>query len=72
MTGYRSKQRYTTATVYVDLATGLGYVHLQKSTSAKETVESGGVSIHADNGVFKANLWLEHARYRIKPSGLLD
>jgi hypothetical protein len=29
MTGYRTKQRYTTATVYVDQATGLGYVHLQ-------------------------------------------
>ena len=72
MTGYRTKQRYTTATVYVDQSTGLGYVHLQKSTSAEETVESKkafeafarshGVSItqyHADNGIFKANLWLE-------------
>jgi hypothetical protein len=72
MSGYRTKQRYTTATVYVDQATGLGYVHLQKSTSAEETVEgkkayeafarSHGVSIlqyHADNGIFKANLWFE-------------
>jgi hypothetical protein len=66
------KQRYTTATVYVDQSTGLGYVHLQKSPSADETVESKkafeafarshGVSItqyHADNGIFKASLWLE-------------
>jgi hypothetical protein len=72
MTGYRTKQRYTTATVYVDQATGLGYVHLQKSTSAEETVDSKkafealakshGVFIlqyNADNGIFKANLWLE-------------
>jgi transposase InsO family protein len=72
MTGYRTKQRYTTATVYVDQSTGLGYVHLQKSPSAEETVESKkafeafarshGVSItqyHADNGIFKASLWLE-------------
>jgi hypothetical protein len=62
----------TTAKVYVDQATGLGYVHLQKSTSAEETVESKkafeayarshGISIllyQADNGIFKANSWLE-------------
>jgi hypothetical protein len=72
MTGYRTKQRYTTATVYVDQATGRGYVHPQKSTSIEETVESKkafeafarshGVPIlqyHADNGIFKANLWLD-------------
>jgi hypothetical protein len=72
MTGFRTKLRYTTATVYVDQATRLGYFHLQKSTSAEETLESKkafesfarshGISIlqyHADNGIFKANAWMD-------------
>jgi hypothetical protein len=72
MTGYRTKQRYITTTVYVDQFTELGYVHLQPSTSAEETVESKkafeafarlhGESItryHADNGIFQASLWLD-------------
>ena len=75
MTGFRTKQRYNAATVFVDQATGLGYVHLQKSTTAEETIQSKkafeafarshGVTIHhyhADNGIFKTHLWADSCR----------
>ena len=60
--------RYTVATVFIDHYSGLGQVHLQKSTSAIETVQAKqaferyaathGVLIrhyHADNGCFTDN-----------------
>jgi hypothetical protein len=56
----------------VDHASRLGYVYLQKSADADETIkgkiafesyaESRGVTIrayHADNGIFRANKWLQ-------------
>jgi hypothetical protein len=65
ITGALTTKRYNYATVYVDQATRLGYVHLQKGAMAEETLEgkkafeayarSHGVSIktyHADNGIF--------------------
>ena len=71
MTGIPTKQRYTSATIYVDQATRYTYVHLQYSTTAAETVEgkqkfelhmaSMGHKVlhyHADNGIFAANQWL--------------
>ena len=67
MTGRPTTKRYKCATVYVDQATGLGYVHLQQSTGVEETLEGKmaferyaaqyGVkkhAYHADNGVFAA------------------
>ena len=70
ITGTLTKQRYKYATVFVDQATRYGYVHLQRTATADETIEakkafeaklaSFGVTVkgyHADNGVFKANKW---------------
>jgi len=37
--GKLTKSRYTAATIYVDQYTGYGYVHLQKGTTAEETLE---------------------------------
>ena len=39
MTGILTKQRYQFSMVYVDQATRLGYVYLQKTASAEETLE---------------------------------
>jgi hypothetical protein len=39
MVGFITKDRYRYATVYVDQASGLGYVHLQKTSTASETLE---------------------------------
>ena len=70
MTGKLTTKRYRYATVYVDQASRYGYVYLQKSPDAVETVmgkrsfeshmESLGVSVkayQADNGIFRANKW---------------
>jgi hypothetical protein len=75
MTGFLTTKRYTYTTVYVDQFTRFGYVHLQKTATAEETVEGkkafeaiarrSGIRIenyHADNGIFKANLWVEACR----------
>ena len=70
MTGFITSARYKVATVFVDLATGHGFIYLQKSTSGEETVEAKkaferycaqrGVKVlhyHADNGIFTAIEW---------------
>ena len=72
MTGFLTNKRYRYATVFVDQATRLGYVYLQKTSTAEETIKAKqafeaysrvrGVQIkayHADNGIFKANAWVE-------------
>ena len=72
MTGFLTTKRYKYATVYVDQFSPIGFVHLQKTASAEETVEGkqafeafakrNGLQIenyHADNGIFKARLWTE-------------
>ena len=71
MTGFLTKVRYRYATVYVDQTSGFGYVHLQTTASADETLENNiaferyainhGVTIqayHGDNCIFKANAWV--------------
>ena len=81
MAGFLSKDRYTCATVFVDNNSNLSYVHFQKSTSAKYTLEAKesferfsrqrGVWIrnyHADNGTFAANDWVRD--YYTKGQGL--
>ncbi|GAX15565.1 hypothetical protein FisN_3Hu032 [Fistulifera solaris] len=71
MAGFLTRERYTAATVFVDQYSSLSYVHLQKSTSAYETLQAKeaferyakqrGVTIkhyHADNGTFAAQDWV--------------
>ena len=71
MAGFLNKDHYTCATVFVDHNSNLSYVHFQKSTSAKYTLEAKesferfsrqrGVWIrnyHAENGTFAANYWV--------------
>ena len=65
MTGKLTTQRYKYVTVYVDQGSQLGYVYLQRTNTAEETLKSKqafelyaerqGVKIqayHADNGIF--------------------
>ena len=72
MTGKLTTKRYRYATVFVDQSSKVSYTHLQKTADAEETVEakiefesfmqSIGVSVrayHADNGIFRANKWVE-------------
>ena len=72
MTGKLTTKRYRYATIFVDQSSKVGYTHLQKTADAEETVEakiafesfmqSMGVSVrayHADNGIFRANKWVE-------------
>ena len=72
MTGRLTTKRYKYATVFVDQYSRMGYVHIQKSPSAEETVEakrafetnmtSIGVSVRAyqaDNGIFRAHKWVD-------------
>jgi hypothetical protein len=75
ITGILTTQRYRYATVFVDQATRMGYVHLQKYASVEETLDAKeafeahasthGISVkayHADNGIFKANKWVESCK----------
>jgi len=75
MTGFLTTKRYRYATVYVDQFSRLGFVYLQKTASAEETVEGKrafeayshrhGVKVenyHADNGIFKAYKWVDACR----------
>ena len=72
MTGFLTTKRYRYATIYVDQFSQLGFVYLQKTATAEETVEGKkafeafahrhGVKIenyHADNGIFKAYKWID-------------
>ena len=66
--GWLTRDRYKVATIFVDSATNYTYAHMQRSTSAEETIEAKhtferkaaqyGVRIkhyHADNGIFAAS-----------------
>ena len=80
MTGILTTKRYRYATIYVDQASKLGFTYLQKTASAEETLQSKrafeafatnrGVKIrsyHADNGIFKANDWMDDCRRMRQP-----
>ena len=80
MTGILTTKRYRYATVYIDQASKMGFIYLQKTASAEETLLSKrafeafarnrGVTIksyHADNGIFRANLWLDDCRQMRQP-----
>jgi hypothetical protein len=73
MTGKLTTVRYKYATIYINQASRLGYVHHQKSPTAEETLKgklafelfAKGHNItikgyHADNGVFWANAWVNN------------
>ena len=73
--GRLSTKRYKYATLFVDQVSRLGYIYLQKTNSALETLEAKvdfrqqildwGVIIkayHADNGIFKENDWRKDCR----------
>jgi hypothetical protein len=75
MRGISTTKRYKCITVFVDQATGYGFTHAQKSTSAEETIAAKeafemhlaavGVMVshyHADNGVFADNGFREACR----------
>ena len=75
MVGFLTKQRYKYATVFVDQASRMGFVYLQKTCSAEETIEEKrafekyathrGVTVQAyysDNGIFKAKKWIEECQ----------
>ena len=77
MVGFLTRQRYKYATVFVDQASRMGFVYLQNTCSAEETIEAKrafeqyaenrGVKVqayHADNGIFKAKKWVEECRQR--------
>ena len=70
MVGHLTTKRCKYATVFVDQASRLGYIYLQKTNIALETLEAKstfqqhnldkGVIIkanYANNGVFKATDW---------------
>ena len=76
MTGKLTKKRYKYVTVFVDQSSRLGFIHLQASADADETImakrafeeyaRQNGIyhisGYHADNGVFRANKWIESCR----------
>ena len=76
MTGRLTNKRYRYVTVFVDQSSRLGFIHLQASADADETImakrafeeyaRQHGVhhisAYHADNGVFRANKWVESCR----------
>ena len=77
MVGFLTRQRYKYATVFVDQASRMGFVYLQKTCTAEETIEAKGAferyaenrgvkvqAYHADNGIFKAKKWVEECRQR--------
>jgi Reverse transcriptase (RNA-dependent DNA polymerase) len=80
ISGILTTKRYKCATVFVDQASRLGYIYPQKTSSAEETIEAKeaweafarthGVTVkayHADNGIFKANKWMQSCRNARQP-----
>jgi hypothetical protein len=73
MTGILTLQCYKYATVFVDQALWLGYLYVQTSANAVETLKGKhafemhaktmGITIqghHADNGIFRAHAWVNY------------
>ena len=83
MTGILTTKRYRYATVYVDHYSKFSYLYLQKTATAEETVEGkraferhaaeNGIKIehyHADNGIFRANAWVQDCLHRDTPQAI--
>ena len=77
MTGHLTTQRYKYATVFVDQVSKYGYVHIQKTASAEETVkaklcfenhlQSMGIKVksyHADSGILRAHKWIQACKVK--------
>ena len=75
LTGKLTIKRYKYATVYVDNYSRYGYVHIQKSSSAEETIEGKEIfeshmqsmsvkvkSYITDNRIVRAHKWVEACR----------
>ena len=75
MVGFLMKQRYKYVTVFINQASRMGFVYLQKTCSAEENIEAKrafekyaanqGVTVqayHADNGIFKVMKWIEECQ----------
>ena len=75
--GFLMKQHYKYRTVFVDEASRMGFVFLQNTCSAEETIEAKRAfeqyaesqrvrvhAYHADNGILKAKKWVEQCRQR--------
>jgi hypothetical protein len=75
MTGCLTNKRYKYATVYINQYSRHGFVYLQKTASAEETIkgkiafemhaQSHGVRLvhyKADNGILKAHAWVDACR----------
>ena len=60
MVGFLMKQCYKYATVFVDQASRMGFVYLQKTCSAEETIEAKRA--FPDNGIFKAKKWIDECQ----------
>ena len=71
MTGKLTVRRYKYATIFVDQVSKLGYIYLQTSQDAEETLEGKkvfeaymqtiGITVkayHVDNGIFRAHKWM--------------
>jgi hypothetical protein len=80
LTGSLTSRRYHHAAVYVDQATGYGFIHLQKSVSEEETLVGKQAfenhckrynieiqAYHADNDIFAANAWKQSCLEKGQP-----
>ena len=81
LTGQLTTKRYKYATVFVDQYSGMGYMYLQKTATAEETIKAKKAfevfaathriyqieAYHADNGIFKANKWQQECRNQGQP-----
>lgn len=77
-------RRYKAGTIFVDHASGAGYVHIQRTTSTEETIEAkraGGsrhgptptgyqypITMAADNGIFADNKFRKQGGKRQQPN----
>ena len=81
ISGFITNKRYRYATIYVNQYSNRAFVHLQKTSSAEETLQGKKAfeqearqmcitikHYHADNGIFKANVWVQDCTYN--PQGL--
>lgn len=79
ITGALTTKRYEYVTVFVDNFSGYSFAFLQKTSSGEETLQAkeaferlcktNGIHVqhyHADNGIFKAHLWVENSYIRTK------
>ena len=75
MTGRLTTKRYKYATIFVDQYSKVGYIHIQKTSTAEETIEGKNIfeakmkavgadilAYQADNGIFRAHAWVQSCK----------